>query len=116
MSTTISAVMVRDRTPAMFDDLLAGVADKSYSVTRANGVTTLLFAADLDDVTVAAIRARMMSRDDADMAARASLASARDAVRDAADPVTLDDALAVIGLLRAAVVDGLDYVLGDAGL
>lgn len=73
MSTVVAGVMVRDRTPDMFDDLLTAYPGTSYTAQRANGITALTFNVDLDDETAAAIRDRMTSRDDADMAKRANI-------------------------------------------
>lgn len=97
--TSISAVMARSYSPDMFADLgLWPVREWD----KASGVTTLVFDGDLDAPIVAAIRARMTSRDDADQAARANLAALRDSV-------TADPSLENVAALATAVAA---YVLG----
>lgn len=110
--TTVSAVMRRSYTADMFADLGLPPHARTYD----KPVTTLTFDGVLTAAEQEAVWARMESADDADQGRRANLRADRDAVLTAADPTTLDEALAMIALLRTAVVDGLNYVLGDTGL
>lgn len=110
--TTVSAVMARSYTPDMFDDLeLPPHTRDRDPVTR---VTTLVFDADLTPEQAGAVWARMESIDDVDQARRAGLRAGRDALAGAEDPASLEEALALIAMLKAAVVDSLDYWLGEA--
>lgn len=99
MSTTVTGVMVRDRTPDMFADLTPA----PFAYARAGGTTTLTFDGELDSATVTAIYDRMTSRDDADQAARADLRAKRDAV--VAEP-TLEN-------VAALAVAHANYRLGE---
>lgn len=94
--SVVTAAMVRDMKPTMFDDLLGDYPGASYTSKRANGLTTLTFNVDLDDATAAAIRERMATHDDADLALRAVLRADRDALAP-------DDPLRRL----------YDYMLGD---
>lgn len=67
----------------------------------------VLFDGDLDAGTVAAVRERMLSRDDDDYAARANLR----ALRDAAE--TAEFNAEGFAMLQAAAVEALTYWLGD---
>jgi hypothetical protein len=110
VTTVVVGVMVRDRTPEMFADLTSS----TYTVSRANGITTLTFDADLDAETVAEIRERMLSRDDADMAVRADIAAKRDAVIAASATVESFEDLVALALAQADLDVALAcYALGD---
>lgn len=78
----------------------AGVTDAAVLDITTDGV---LFDADLDDAAVAAVRERMLSRDDADMAARANLRVLTDAVRSGGD---LEE-------VRALTIAAMDYFFGE---
>jgi hypothetical protein len=69
--TVISGAMARSYHPAMFSDLTDATFLRSFSA----GVTTLTIDVELAPEVAAAILARLTSRDDADQAARANLAS-----------------------------------------
>lgn len=98
MSTVIGAPLVRSVGPDSFADLTGPDVPVTF---LPNGLS---FDADLDEPTVAAIRARMTSRDDADEAQRRNLAALRDAV--ASDP-SLEN-VATLATATAA------YVLGES--
>lgn len=73
----VTAAAARPIGPDMFADLLPdGCAVES--VRAAGSLLTVTFNCDLDDATVAEIRDRVTSRDDADQAARAALRLLRD--------------------------------------
>lgn len=109
--TTVAAVMRRSYSPAMFDDM--DLPPHTREFDRATSVTTLTFAGDLSDEQAEAVWARMESTDDVDQVKRANLRAACGALMSAGEPETLEDALVVITLLRAASVGSLNYLLGD---
>lgn len=73
----------------------------------------LEFDGDLTAEQQTQIWERMTSLDDADQAARESIRAARDTLLAAPAPETLEDAITLIELLRTAVLDGLNYFVGD---
>lgn len=95
--TTIAAVMARSYTSHMFDDLTDPDLSHTRTLDKQTGVTTLVFAGELDGATEDAIRDRMTSRNDADQAAR-------DVLRERRDALVEGDTMRLV----------IDYVLGES--
>jgi len=103
VSTFVEGLLIRAVGPDSFLD----ITGPDVAVTSFDGGVT--FDADLNAEQIAAVRARMASRDDADQAARAHLSDLRTAA-SAADLTTPDG----LEALRALLTAEADYLLGDA--
>ena len=101
MSTFVEGLLIRAVGPDSFLD----ITGPEVAVTSFDGGVT--FGADLSLEQIAAVRARMASRDDADQAARANLADLR-TIAAAADLTT---PAGLVALRDYSVALG-DYLLG----